>query len=162
MMATVLIVDDERNILLTLSQALQLEGYRTELAAGAQLALDVLGARPVDVVLMDVKMPDMDGVAALEKMRALSPELPNPGYAQFILMTKDMEARERVRSRLMAMVDKEFPRAWVRVTRLEMGPAVGYPVQFRVVGPDTQKVRAIARQVQQVMAGLHRIARTRQ
>src|SRR4249920_2245731 len=83
---------------------------------------------------------------------ALSPELPNPGYAQFILMTKDMEARERVRSRLMATVDKEFPQAWVRVTRLEMGPAVGYPVQFRVVGPDTQKVREIAREVEHVMA----------
>lgn len=83
---------------------------------------------------------------------ALSPELPNPGYAQFIVMTKDMEARERVRSRLMATVDKEFPQAWVRVTRLEMGPAVGYPVQFRVVGPDTQKVREIAREVEQVMA----------
>lgn len=76
MTATVLIVDDERNILLTLSQALQLEGYRTELAAGGQLALDVVAARPVDAVLMDVKMPDMDGVAALEKMRALNPELP--------------------------------------------------------------------------------------
>jgi DNA-binding NtrC family response regulator len=74
--ATVLIVDDERNILLTLNQALQLEGYRTELAAGAQLALDVIAARPVDVVLMDVKMPDLDGVAALERIRALKPELP--------------------------------------------------------------------------------------
>jgi multidrug efflux pump len=83
---------------------------------------------------------------------ALSPELPNPGYAQFIVMTKDMEARERVRSRLMATVDKEFPQAWVRVTRLEMGPAVGYPVQFRVVGPDTQKVREIAREVEHIMA----------
>ena len=74
--ATVLIVDDERNILLTLNQALQLEGYRTELAAGAHLALEVLAARPVDVVLMDVKMPDLDGVAALERIRALKPELP--------------------------------------------------------------------------------------
>src|SRR6185369_8613211 len=42
--------------------------------------------------------------------------------------------------------------AWVRVTRLEMGPAVGYPVQFRVVGPDTQKVRQIARDVEKVVA----------
>jgi multidrug efflux pump subunit AcrB len=83
---------------------------------------------------------------------ALSPELPNPGYAQFIVMTKDMKARERVRSRLIASVRDEFPQAWVRVTRLEMGPAVGYPVQFRVVGPDTQKVRQIARQVEHVMA----------
>ncbi len=76
MPATVLIVDDERNILLTLNQALQLEGYATELAADAKVALQVLEAKPVDVVLMDVKMPDMDGIAALEKMRALRPELP--------------------------------------------------------------------------------------
>src|SRR5688572_23555398 len=76
MPATVLIVDDEKNILLTLSQALQLQGYRTELAASGQLALDVLSARPVDAVLMDVKMPDMDGLTALEKLKAQRPDLP--------------------------------------------------------------------------------------
>jgi DNA-binding NtrC family response regulator len=73
---TVLIVDDEKNILLTLNQALQLEGYRTELAAGGQVAMDVVSARPVDAVLMDVKMPDIDGLLALERMRALRPNLP--------------------------------------------------------------------------------------
>lgn len=83
---------------------------------------------------------------------SLNPEMPNPGYAVFVVMTKDTEARERVRSRLMARVDAEFPQAWVRVTRLELGPPVGFPVQFRVVGPDTQKVREIAREVQAVMA----------
>ena len=74
-----------------------------------------------------------------------------PGYAVFIVMTKDMEARERVRSRLMASVDEEFPHAGC-ASRLELGPPVGFPVQFRVVGPDTQKVREIAREVQAVMA----------
>ena len=83
---------------------------------------------------------------------ALSPELPNPGYAQFVVMTKDLEARERVRSRLMASVDQQFPETWVRVTRLELGPPVGFPVQFRVVGPDTQNVRSIAREVERVVA----------
>jgi multidrug efflux pump subunit AcrB len=92
------------------------------------------------------------GAGAPRFYLALSPELPNPGYAQFIVMTKDMEARERVRSRLMATAETDFPQAWVRVTRLEMGPAVGYPVQFRVVGPDTQKVRQIARDVERVVA----------
>jgi multidrug efflux pump subunit AcrB len=83
---------------------------------------------------------------------ALSPELPNPGYATFIVMTEDLEARERVRSRLMASVDRDFPDTWVRVTRLEMGPPVGFPVQFRIVGPDIQQVRAIARDVEHVVA----------
>jgi multidrug efflux pump len=83
---------------------------------------------------------------------SLDPELPNPGYAVFIVMTKDTEARERVRSRLMASVNDAFPQVWVRVTRLELGPPVGFPVQFRVVGPDTQKVRSIAREVEAVVA----------
>jgi len=83
---------------------------------------------------------------------SLDPEMPNPGYAVFIVMTRDTEARERVRSRLMASVNEEFPQAWVRVTRLELGPPVGFPVQFRVVGPDTQKVREIAREVEKVVA----------
>jgi multidrug efflux pump subunit AcrB len=83
---------------------------------------------------------------------ALDPELPNPGYAVFIVMTRDTEARERVRSRLMASVNEQFPQAWVRITRLELGPPVGFPVQFRVVGPDTQKVREIAREVERVVA----------
>ena len=50
---TVLLVDDEKNILLTLSQALQLAGYRTELAGTGRLGLEVALARPVDAVLMD-------------------------------------------------------------------------------------------------------------
>jgi multidrug efflux pump subunit AcrB len=83
---------------------------------------------------------------------SLNPELPNPGYAVFIVMTKNQEARERLRSRLMAGVNEQFPQVWVRVTRLELGPPVGFPVQFRVVGPDTQKVREIAREVEAVLA----------
>ncbi|MDF5877135.1 efflux RND transporter permease subunit [Pseudomonas aeruginosa] len=67
-------------------------------------------------------------------------------------MTKNLDARERVRKRLMSTVDQQFPQTWVRVTRLELGPPVGYPVQFRVVGPDTQKVRKIAREVEHVVA----------
>src|SRR5215468_6305018 len=83
---------------------------------------------------------------------ALDPELPNPGYAVFVVMTKGLDARERVRSRLMASVNDQFPGVWVRITRLELGPPVGFPVQFRVVGPDTQKVREIAREVEKVVA----------
>ncbi|MFN3767057.1 MAG: efflux RND transporter permease subunit [Ectopseudomonas guguanensis] len=92
------------------------------------------------------------GAGAPRFYLSLNPELPNPGFAQFVVMTKDLEARERVHARLMAEADREFPQAWVRVTRLELGPPVGYPVQFRVVGPDTQVVRGIARQVEAVMA----------
>ncbi|MGZ5179555.1 MAG: efflux RND transporter permease subunit [Ramlibacter sp.] len=100
------------------------------------------------------------GAGAPRFYLALSPELPDPGFAQFVVVTKDMQARERVRDKLMAMVDKDFPQAWVRVTRLEMGPAVGYPVQFRINGPDTQKVRDIARQVEKVVASSPKVRDT--
>jgi two-component system, NtrC family, nitrogen regulation response regulator NtrX len=76
MAATVLLVDDEKNILLTLKQALALEGYRTELAASGQVALEVISGKPVDAVLMDVKMPDMDGLTALERIAGTHPRLP--------------------------------------------------------------------------------------
>jgi multidrug efflux pump len=92
------------------------------------------------------------GAGAPRFYLALNPELPNPGYSEFIVMTRGLEARERVRSRLMAAVGEEFPRSWVRITRLELGPPVGFPVQFRVVGQDTQKVRSIAREVERVVA----------
>jgi len=92
------------------------------------------------------------GAGAPRFYLSLDPELPNPGYAQFVVMTQDLEARERVRTRLMGMVDEQFPQTWVRITRLELGPPVGFPVQFRIVGPDTQMVRSIARQVEHQVA----------
>ena len=77
---------------------------------------------------------------------SLAPELPNPGYAQFVIQTDDLEAREAVRTRLMTLFDKDqvFPNLRGRVLRLEFGPPVGFPVQFRIVGPDPMEVRRIA------------------
>jgi len=76
MPATVLVVDDERNILLTLSRALSMEGHVVETATGGREALEKLAALPVDVVVMDVRMPDLDGLSVLEKARAARPDLP--------------------------------------------------------------------------------------
>ena len=76
MPTTVLLVDDERNIQLTLSRALSMEGYSVEVAGGGREALDKIGALPVDVVVMDVRMPDLDGLSVLEKARETRPDLP--------------------------------------------------------------------------------------
>jgi multidrug efflux pump len=80
---------------------------------------------------------------------SILPELPNPGFAQFVVKTAGIQERERVRARLMNLFEKDeaFPDVKARVTRLEFGPPVGFPVQFRVVGPDKAKVREIAYQV---------------
>ena len=83
----------------------------------------------------------------------LNPVLPNPSFAQIVVVTKDLEARERVKARLeYALADGAMPQARTRVDRFTFGPPVGFPVQFRVVGPDPLKVRDIAEQVRAVMA----------
>ncbi|MCK6431035.1 MAG: efflux RND transporter permease subunit, partial [Burkholderiaceae bacterium] len=94
------------------------------------------------------------GAGAPRFYLSLAPELPNPGYAQFVLMTSGIEARERLRSRLIDRFANgaDFPAARVRVTRLEFGPPAGYPVQFRVIGPDALEVRRIAEQVRAALA----------
>ncbi len=80
---------------------------------------------------------------------SIQPELPNPGFAQFVVKTAGIEQRERVRTRLMELFDKDeaFPDVRARVQRLEFGPPVGFPVQFRVIGPDKAQVREIAYRV---------------
>ncbi|HEX6705234.1 MAG TPA: efflux RND transporter permease subunit [Albitalea sp.] len=80
---------------------------------------------------------------------SIQPELPNPGFAQFVIKTAGTEQRERVRARLLALFDKDeaFPDVRARVQRLEFGPPVGFPVQFRVIGPDKAQVREIAYRV---------------
>jgi len=80
---------------------------------------------------------------------SIQPELPNPGFAQVVVKTAGIEQRERVRARLMALFakDEALPDVKARVTRLEFGPPVGFPVQFRVIGPDKAVVRDIAYRV---------------
>jgi multidrug efflux pump len=83
----------------------------------------------------------------------LNPVLPNPSFAQIVVVTKDLEARERVKARLeRTLADGAIPKARARVDRFTFGPPVGFPVQFRIVGPDPLKVRGIAEQVRAVMA----------
>lgn len=84
---------------------------------------------------------------------SLDPELPNPGYAQFVIMTRNTEAREALRTRLLDYFTKDEAQPLVRgrVLRLEFGPPVGFPVQFRVIGPDPDTVRGIAYKVRDIV-----------
>ncbi|MGO0632368.1 efflux RND transporter permease subunit [Pseudomonas sp. SAR267] len=77
----------------------------------------------------------------------LDQQLPAASFAQFVVLARSMEDRERLRSWLIGTVDQQFPDLRARVTRLENGPPVGYPVQFRVTGEHIEKARALAREV---------------
>ncbi|HKN78792.1 MAG TPA: efflux RND transporter permease subunit, partial [Lysobacter sp.] len=78
----------------------------------------------------------------------LDQQLPAANFAQFVVRAHDTESREDVRRWLIDEVAPNFPALQLRVTRLENGPPVGYPVQFRVSGEHIDRVRAIARQVE--------------
>ncbi|MBI4510472.1 MAG: sigma-54-dependent Fis family transcriptional regulator [Deltaproteobacteria bacterium] len=73
---TLLIVDDEPNILTTLRRALEIEGYLVEVAGAGRIALAKLEDREVDLVLLDVMMPEMDGLSTLRQIRERNSDLP--------------------------------------------------------------------------------------
>ncbi|MCB1495491.1 MAG: efflux RND transporter permease subunit [Bauldia sp.] len=83
----------------------------------------------------------------------LNPVLPNANFAEIVIVTRDLEARERVKARLeAALAEGAVPASRSRVDRFVFGPPVGFPVQFRVVGPDPHTIRGIAEKVRMVMA----------
>ena len=78
----------------------------------------------------------------------LDQQLPQTSFAQFVLLTASVEDREAVRAWLLETLPLAFPQLRTRVSRLENGPPVGYPLQFRVSGEHIEQVRALARQVE--------------
>ncbi len=74
-MARILIVDDESNIIKTLSAILQDEGHIVYSASSGQEAISFLGKNDVDLMFLDVWLPDIDGIEVLEKVRQTSPEV---------------------------------------------------------------------------------------
>jgi len=77
----------------------------------------------------------------------LDQQLPAASFAQFVVLASSIEERERLRTWLIRVMNDEFPTLRSRVSRLENGPPVGYPIQFRVSGEHIDEVRALARQV---------------
>lgn len=77
----------------------------------------------------------------------LDQQLPATSFAQFVVLADSIESREALRSWLIERMREDFPSLRGRVTRLENGPPVGYPVQFRVTGEHIDVVRGLARQV---------------
>ncbi|HEY1090613.1 MAG TPA: efflux RND transporter permease subunit [Burkholderiaceae bacterium] len=76
---------------------------------------------------------------------------PQANVAQVIVMPKDLAQRERLRKRLPELMAQEFPDARTRIKLLPNGPPVPYPVQFRVVGTEVQKVRQWADQAKALL-----------
>jgi multidrug efflux pump len=78
-------------------------------------------------------------------------QLQDSNFAQLIVMSKGLKERVALQKTLNGLADTEFPEARIRVSALENGPPVGYPVQFRVTGGDPTKLREYAYQVRDIM-----------
>src|SRR5208282_2901140 len=84
------------------------------------------------------------GQGAVRFYLPLNVQLPNDFFAQAVVVTKGLEQRERVKAKLEEALATEFPSAVGRVYPLELGPPVGWPLQYRVSGPEPDQVRKIA------------------
>ena len=92
------------------------------------------------------------GQGAIRFYLPLDVQLANPFFAQAVIVTNDIEARERLQPRLQQLLAERFPQVVGRVSPLELGPPVGWPVQYRVLGPDPTKLREIAMQLADLVA----------
>lgn len=78
-------------------------------------------------------------------------QLAHRGFGQFVILSKDLATREALRKDLLALFANDFPALRASVLRLENGPPVGFPVQFRVSGANITQIRDLARQVAAIM-----------
>ncbi|MFN9479520.1 MAG: efflux RND transporter permease subunit [Betaproteobacteria bacterium] len=104
------------------------------------------------------KDPDVDhwssyvGRGAIRFYLPLNVQLQNEFFGQSVVIAKDLEARKRLEVKLEKLLADEFPNVVGRVSPLELGPPVGWPIQYRVRGPDKDEVAGIAQQLAQVVA----------
>ncbi|MGR0188933.1 efflux RND transporter permease subunit [Azospirillum aestuarii] len=104
------------------------------------------------------KDPDVErwstyvGRGAVRFYLPLDVQLPNDFFSQAVVVTKGADVRDHVKARLEQALEAEFPSVVGRIYPLELGPPVGWPLQYRVSGPDPEKVRGIALQAAQIMA----------
>jgi multidrug efflux pump len=117
-------------------------------------ATEAQAKRLEDVLKSD---PDVDhfstyvGRGAIRFILTLNVQLANPFFAQFVIVSKDLEARERLQVKLEKVLAEQFPDVVARVSPLELGPPVGWPLQYRVTGPDKDEVRRISLELAKVL-----------
>ena len=123
-----------------------------ELAEGASLQATQAQATKLETLLKDREgisnFVAYVGTGSPRFYLPLDQQLPATNFSQFVVLTENAKAREATRDWLLKDVIPQFPDVQMRVTRLENGPPVGYPVQMRISGEHIEQVQAIARQVE--------------
>ncbi len=94
-MDTILIVDDEKNYTLILSAVLEEEGFETYTANSGYEALEILETTDIDLILTDMKMPEMDGIELLKNVKQKNPDLPVIMMTAYGTVEKAVEAIQK-------------------------------------------------------------------
>ena len=103
------------------------------------------------------KRPEIDhfidfvGAGAPRFYLPLDQQLSTPNFAQFVVTAKSVKDRERLAAALAEVLRTEYSSIRTRISRLENGPPVGFPVQFRVSGPEIGTVRELSEKVAEIM-----------
>jgi multidrug efflux pump subunit AcrB len=127
-----------------------------QLPQNASLAATEKAASEIDRLLRD--SPDVErwsayvGQGAVRFYLPMLVTLPINSFAQAVVLAKNLDARERLRGHIERMLREQFPEVVGRIYPLEMGMPVGWPVQYRVTGPESGEVRKIAYRLASVMA----------
>ena len=130
--------------------------FELRLAEGSSIAATDKAAREAEALLKDdddaQSYTTYVGKSSPRFWLGLAPVQPNEAFAQIVVVGKNVQARERIKARIEAAVAKgALPQARVRIDRFNFGPPVGFPVQFRVIGPAPDVARRIAGQVRDVL-----------
>jgi multidrug efflux pump subunit AcrB len=136
---------DRPELLVDLSLPQNASIYATETAASR-----------LDAVLKDdpdvARWSSYVGRGAIRFYLPLNAQLPNDFFSQSVVVAKDVAARNRLHAKLEKVLAEEFPSVVSRVYPLELGPPVGWPIQYRISGPELSQVRDIAFKLAEVMA----------
>jgi len=92
------------------------------------------------------------GRGAIRFYLPLDVQLPNDFFSQAVVVAKDIKARKRLQAKLEKLLANDFPSLVSRISPLELGPPVGWPIQYRVSGPEIGKIREIAFKLAQVLS----------
>ncbi|QIG50963.1 efflux RND transporter permease subunit [Nordella sp. HKS 07] len=92
------------------------------------------------------------GTGAIRFYLPLDVQGPDPSFSQAVIVAKDVPARDRLQAKLEKLLAEQFPNVVGRVSPLELGPPVGWPVQYRVSGPNVDTVRETALKLAQTIS----------
>jgi diguanylate cyclase (GGDEF)-like protein len=145
----ILVVDDDPDILQFVQMNLELDGFRVDVADGGQAALEKAAERPPDLMLLDIMMPEIDGLTVLRRMRSD----PSTASVPVIILTARSLAEDRVKGLDLGADDyitKPFDleelvarvRTVLRRSRQmrDLSPLTGLPGNFRISGELEERI----------------------